>query len=209
MRKQTKLVAVLSAASLLAIGASMTAFAATPHWDQEDGEWVYLDRNGDKVAAEWKKSNGQWYYLDDDGYMAKDQLIEYGNYKYYVDANGVKVTNAWVSMDNDDLLDDEDVSTVWYYFDSKGKAVGCNTDEGAIKKLNYGDGQSAYFIFNNEGVMLSGWQRWSKTGEDQKLYYLGDENEGWARTGWQYLDIEGEDEIFGVDEEGNPFESEN
>src|SRR5699024_12702309 len=91
-------VAVLSAASLLAIGASMTAFAATPHWDQEDGEWVYLDRNGDKVAGEWKKSNGQWYYLDDNGYMAKDLLIEYNDNRYYVDANGVKVTNAWVSM---------------------------------------------------------------------------------------------------------------
>ena len=41
MRKQTKLVAVLSAAALMAIGASATAFAATAHWDQEDGEWVY------------------------------------------------------------------------------------------------------------------------------------------------------------------------
>ena len=47
MRKQAKFVAVLSAAALLAVGASMTAFAATPHWDMEDGEWVYLDRNGE------------------------------------------------------------------------------------------------------------------------------------------------------------------
>ena len=45
MRKQTKLVAVLSAAALLAIGASMTSFAAG--WTQEDGTWVYLDRDGD------------------------------------------------------------------------------------------------------------------------------------------------------------------
>ena len=45
MRKQTKLVAVLSAAALMAMGASMTAFA---DWSQEDGEWVYLDRNGDR-----------------------------------------------------------------------------------------------------------------------------------------------------------------
>ena len=34
MRKQTKLVAVLSAAALLAIGASMTSFAATG-WQEE------------------------------------------------------------------------------------------------------------------------------------------------------------------------------
>ena len=203
MRKQTKLVAVLSAASLLAIGASMTAFAATPHWDQEDGEWVYLDRNGDKVAGEWKKSNGQWYYLDDDGYMAKDMLIEYNDNRYYVDANGVKVTNAWVSMDNDDYLDDEDVSTVWFYFDGNGKAVGYGKDEGAIKKINYGDGSvSGYFIFNTDGVMLSGWQEW-----DGNTYYLGDENQGWALTGWQYLDTD--DELFdGGDDNGDPYEDE-
>ena len=203
MRKQTKLVAVLSAASLLAIGASMTAFAATPHWDQEDGEWVYLDRNGDKVAGEWKKSNGQWYYLDDNGYMAKDLLIEYNDNRYYVDANGVKVTNAWVSMDNDDYLDDEDVSTVWFYFDGNGKAVGYGEDEGEIKKINYGDGSvSGYFIFNTDGVMLSGWQDWK-----DNRYYLGDENEGWAATGWQYLDTD--DEVFDDgDDNGDPYEDE-
>ncbi len=205
MRKQTKLVAVLSAASLLAIGASMTAFAATPHWDQEDGEWVYLDRNGDKVAGEWKKSNGQWYYLDDNGYMAKDLLIEYNDNRYYVDANGVKVTNAWVSMDNDDYLDDEDVSTVWFYFDGNGKAVGYGSNEGKIKKVSYAGGNaSGYFIFNSDGVMLSGWQKW---GDDENLYYLGDENEGWARTGWQYLDTD--EEIFDEgDDNGDPYEEE-
>ena len=36
MRKQTKLVAVLSTAALLAIGASMTSFAAQG-WAEEDG----------------------------------------------------------------------------------------------------------------------------------------------------------------------------
>ena len=61
MRKQTKLVAVLSAAALFAIGASMTSFAAG--WAQEDGSWVYLDRDGDRVTEEWKKS-GSNYYLD-------------------------------------------------------------------------------------------------------------------------------------------------
>ena len=128
MRKQNKLVAVLSATALLAIGASMTSFADTPHWDMEDGEWVYLDKNGDKVTDEWKKSNGQWYYLNEDGVMAKDTLIDHNDDRYYVDATGAKVTNTWVSTDNDDLLDDEDINTVWFYFDAKGKATGYGTD---------------------------------------------------------------------------------
>ena len=46
MKKQTKLVAVLSTAALLAIGASMTSFAATG-WAEEDGTWVYYNRDGE------------------------------------------------------------------------------------------------------------------------------------------------------------------
>ncbi len=213
MRKQTKLVAVLSAAALMAIGASATAFADTAHWDMEDGEWVYLDRNGDKVTDEWKRSNGYWYYLDEDGYMARDQVIEDDDDKYYVDSNGVRVTNAWVSFDNDDLLDDDDMSeevdTVWMYFDSTGKALGCDTSNGEIKRLSYGDGLSGYFIFNEDGYMLSGWQRWSKSGDSEKLYYLGTQNEGWAYTGWQYLTIDPDIDAFsGINEDDDDYSDE-
>ncbi len=47
MRKQTKVVAVASAAALLAIGASMTSFAATG-WQEEDGVWYYYDNDGNR-----------------------------------------------------------------------------------------------------------------------------------------------------------------
>ena len=50
MRKQTKLVAVLSTAALLAIGASMTSFAATG-WAEEDGTWVYYNRDGERATC--------------------------------------------------------------------------------------------------------------------------------------------------------------
>ncbi len=210
MRKQTKLVAVLSAAALLAIGASMTSFAAAAHWDQQDGEWVYLDRNGDRVTDEWKKSNNQWYYLDADGFMAREQVIEDDDDKYYVDANGVRVTNAWVSMDNDDLLDDEDetdsIDTVWMYFGGTGKAVGCDTPNGEIKRLSYGDGQSGYFIFNEDGYMLSGWKKWKKDGSNTDLYYLGTQDQGWAHTGWQYLEVDPDLDAFsGIQEDDEEF----
>ena len=47
MRKQTKLVAVLSAAALLAMGASMTSFAAG--WEKDDaGVWHYYRNNGSR-----------------------------------------------------------------------------------------------------------------------------------------------------------------
>jgi len=206
MRKQTKLVAVLSAAALLAIGASMTSFAAAAHWDQQDGEWVFVDRNGDRMTDVWKKSNGQWYYLDSDGYMAKEQVIEDDDDKYYVDANGARVTNAWVSLDNDDLYDDSDdsesIDTVWMYFDATGKALGAGSDNGEIKRLPYGDNQSGYFIFDEDGYMLSGWKRWDKNNgqtSDGDLYYLGSQDEGWARTSFQWLEIDPDIPAFDFD----------
>ena len=88
MRKQTKLVAVLSTAALLAIGASMTSFAATG-WAEEDGTWVYYNRDGERATDQWKKSGNNWYWLDSNGEMAIDQLIEDGDNYYYVDINGV------------------------------------------------------------------------------------------------------------------------
>ena len=91
MRKQTKLVAVLSTAALLAIGASMTSFAAQG-WAEEDGTWVYYDKNGDKVNESWKKSGDNWYWLDDNGEMAVDTLVEDDDNYYYVNENGVMVT---------------------------------------------------------------------------------------------------------------------
>ena len=68
MRKQTKLVAVLSAAALLALGASMTSFAAG--WEKDEaGVWHFYDEDDELVTGEWKKDGGKWFYLDDDGDM--------------------------------------------------------------------------------------------------------------------------------------------
>uniref|UniRef100_UPI000A46C923 hypothetical protein n=1 Tax=Clostridium sp. NkU-1 TaxID=1095009 RepID=UPI000A46C923 len=100
MRKQTKLVAVLSTAALLALGASMSSFAATG-WQEENGTWVYYDKNGDTVTEKWAKSGDNWFWLNDDGEMGTDALVEYNDNYYYVDENGAMVTNKWVSIEND------------------------------------------------------------------------------------------------------------
>src|SRR5699024_3901229 len=76
-------------------------------------------------------------------------------------------------------------------------------------KLSYGDGATGYFIFNEDGYMLSGWQRWSKSGDSEKLYYLGGQNEGWARTGWQYLTIDPDIDAFsGINEDDDNYNDE-
>ena len=70
MRKQTKLVAALSATALLAVGASMTSFARG--WTEiGDGEYVYLDSDGERVTSEWRRSGSDYFFLDENGEIEK------------------------------------------------------------------------------------------------------------------------------------------
>ena len=125
MRKQTKVVAVASAAALLAIGGAMTSFAAQG-WVEEDGTWYYYDKDGNKVENEWKKSGDNWFYLDGEegGAMATDKIVvDDKDNTYYVDGNGVMVTNTWVKVVNEDQDDDDDPAEYrYYYMQSSGKA---------------------------------------------------------------------------------------
>ena len=160
MRKQTKLVAVLSTAALLAIGASMTSFAATG-WAEEDGTWVYYDRNGDKVTDKWAKSGNNWYYLDSNGEMAVDQLIEDGDNYYYVDVNGVMAANQWVAIDNEDAGDDDEPEHYWYYFQANGKALKQgDSDTVSLKTVN-----GKKYAFDEYGAMVA---EWSLDEDDEK-----------------------------------------
>ena len=191
MRKQTKLVAVLSAAALLAIGASMTSFAKG--WTEQDGEWVYLDSEGERVTQEWKKSGNNYYWLDEDGLMATEQIVEDNENIYYVDANGVRVKNQWVAVDNEDDVDvnGEEVEVLWYYFGDNGKAYRSEDTEFKKKTVAYAGGNGVFF-FDADGHMASGWIE-----HDSEKYYCGTENEGWAYTGWWLL--EPEDDLAGED----------
>ena len=174
MRRQTKLVAVLSAAALLALGASMTSFAAG--WEKdESGIWHYYDEDDELVTDEWKKDGGKWFYLDEDGDMLINDWVDDD---YYVGEDGAMLVNEWVKTYSDEDQDDPDEDGEhWYYFGSKGKKV---VDDD--KKIN---GKTYYF--NEDGEMLSGWQEIG--GES---YYLGTEDEGWrAESQWLWLEKSG------------------
>ena len=207
MRKQTKLVAVLSAAALLAMGASMTSFAATG-WTQEDGTWYYYAKDGSRVTDEWKKSNNLWFYLGDDGEMVTDQLIEDDDDYYYVNADGAMVSNAWVAVENEDAGDEDEPDQYWYYFQANGKAY-TGSDSSTTTKFKTINGKK--YSFDEEGRMLYGWvkdgerQTGDEDWEDAE-YYLGDENDGAMKTGWQLISITDEnwdedDDTFDEDQD--------
>ena len=177
MRKQTKLVAVLSAAALLAMGASMTSFAAG--WQKDDaGVWHYYDSDDEMVTGEWKKDGGKWFYLDDDGDMLTDSWVDDD---YYVGEDGAMLTNAWkYTMSDDDQDDPDEDGEHWYYFNNKGKKVTSGTNE--TKKIN-----GKTYCFNEDGEMQYGWQE-----IDGEGYYFGDENDGARKESqWMWLEKSG------------------
>ncbi|MDU3397564.1 MAG: argininosuccinate lyase [Clostridiales bacterium] len=193
MRKQTKLVAVLSTAALLAIGASMTSFAAQG-WAEEDGTWVYYTRDGERATDKWAKSGNNWYYLNSDGEMAVDTLIEDGDNYYYVDANGVMASNQWVAIENEDAGDNDEPDQNWYYFQANGKALtNGNNSKVALKTIN-----GKKYAFDDEGKMLWGWvsadsaEHIDNTDGDAFLtgdYYFGGSDDGAMTVGWLQMDI--------------------
>ena len=192
MRKQTKVVAVASAAALLAIGGAMTSFAAQG-WVEEDGTWYYYDKDGSRVEDEWKKSGDNWFWLDSEegGAMATDKLIEDDDKTYYVDANGVMVTNTWVKVVNEDQDDEDDpAEDHYYYMQSNGKAYKGSGDKVSKKTI---DGKQ--YAFDEDGIMLYGWVDEDGTmvndedGWADATYYFGSWEDGSMKTGWQKISV--------------------
>ena len=191
MRKQTKIAALISAAAVLSVGGAMTAFAATG-WQQENGTWVYYNRNEEKVTEQWQKSGDYWYYLDDNGEMAVDSLIDDNGDTYYVDVNGVMVTNRWVAVDNENAGDENEPNQWWYYFGANGKAYKRSdsaTGDVSLKTIN-----GKKYTFNTDGKMQYGWVKDGETQHDDNAwqdseYFFGDENDGSMAEGWKEIAI--------------------
>jgi len=191
MRKQTKIAALISAAAVLSVGGAMTAFAATG-WQQENGTWVYYNRNEEKVTEQWQKSGDYWYYLDDNGEMAVDSLIDDNDDTYYVDVNGVMVTNRWVAVDNENAGDENEPNQWWYYFGANGKAYKRNDSASGDVSLKTINGKK--YTFNTDGKMQYGWVKDGETQHDDNAwqdsqYYFGDENDGSMAEGWREIAI--------------------
>ena len=200
MKKQTKIVAVASAAAMLAIGASMTSFAATG-WVEEDGQWYYYDKDGNRVEDEWKKSGDNWYWLDseENGAMATDKLVEDDDDTYYVDANGVMVKNTWVKVVNEDQDDDDDPAEYrYYYMQNSGKAYKASDNSSSVKFKTI-DGKK--YAFDEDGKMLYGWinkddasLKTEDSDWEEATYYLGSWEDGSLKTGWQKVNVYDEEE---------------
>ena len=184
MRKQTKIAAVVSAAALLALGASITSFAAAKGtWMMVDGEWYCYDKNGDVYENTFCSSNGKEYYVGDDGMLVRSSWVEYDGDYYFVNSSGAKIVNDWRLTTP---YEDEDADEEWFYFQSTGKRAD-------NKKILY---KGSTFFFDADGKMLTGWvtadgdqvvneENSINTSTTSPTYYC-DETGARVESGWVY-----------------------
>ena len=181
MRKQTKIAAVVSAAALLALGASITSFAAAKGtWMMVDGEWYCYDKNGDVYENTFCSSNGKEYYVGDDGMLVRSSWVEYDGDYYFVNSSGAKIVNDWRLTTP---YEDEDADEEWFYFQSTGKRAD-------NKKILY---KGSTFFFDADGKMLTGWvtadgtQVVNEENEIDKNYtFFCDETGARVESAWVY-----------------------
>ena len=175
MKKQTHILAVMSAAAFMTLVPALTGhltpvFAAGCGWEEENGSMVYYDEDGDLVTDSWRKENDGWYYLDEDGHISFNQMID----DYYVGSDGKMVKNTWMELANEEDMDSPEApASFWYYFGNDGKAITSNW-------LKQNDN---WYYFNESGHMATG-----KVYIDGSWYYMGEENDGTMKTGWIKLE---------------------
>lgn len=183
MKKHVKVMAVLSASALMAVFAPSfmnhsdisEVYAAQSGWTEENGGWVYYDSDGYLLTDTWKKDGDFWYYLDSDGMRAYNMQVD----EYYVGEDGKRVSNTWVSFENEDYsYGDDEPETYWYYYGRDGKM--------SVSRWVKIDGNSYYF--NEDGHMMTG-----AVTIDGANYYLGEEDDGVMKTGWILLEDETND----------------
>lgn len=154
-------------------------------WNNDSGEWTYLDSDNQVMRNVWKKSKENWFYLSSDGRMKKNEIFRLGNAIYYVDSDGKMVQNSWILIDQS-ITQADDFEEGWYFFGSNGKAFQRNNN--SFKKTINGNS----YVFDENGLMVTGWI--NKEGQPveesadafvEGLYYAGED--GALLTG-QWLD---------------------
>lgn len=201
--RNTRLPQIFAAAAMMMALSAAPAFAAGG-WQMEQGQWVYLDRNGNKVTETWKKNaaGDHWYYLKEDGYMAVSQRIDDGEDNYYVNSSGAMVKNEWRLLEDDSDNGAYPDGNCWYYFNGSGKAVKNTSGKTKLTTIN-----GKKYAFDEEGKMLYGWVSEDGTmlmeddGWTEGVYYFGAPEDGAAViNGWKRIEVddpEGDSEADG------------
>lgn len=194
MRKANFCYAVLAASAVLALGSAFTASAA--EWQMAEGEWVYVQNNGEYLKDAWKQDGDLYYYLGSDGYMVRNTLLEDDDNYYYLNSAGVMTTNAWKYIQNPEWQGDNLVGEgSWYYFGPNGKAI--KSDGEKAKVYDVGNQK---FVFDSYGRMMTGWVTEGGEYVEEEddwasgMYYANGEGDGSVVTNaWVYIAVRDEE----------------
>ena len=184
MRKQNKLIVVLSASALLAIGGSIPSLASEG-WVNENGIWVYYNNDGERAAEEWKKSGDHWFWLDENGEMATDRLIEDDDdYWYYADGDGNLYANTIKTINGKK-----------YAFNENGQMIDGLVFlemDGSSDILSVIDPEDTYDTEDAFNEFVTGIAAEEIREGTIRCYYFGDEDDGAMKTGSEDVEIDGE-----------------
>ncbi len=157
---------------------TITAYAASGTWKQQNGNWYYVLSSGSN-ATYWNEIDGYWYYFNGSGVMQTGWLKDSsGKYFYLRPAKsgsypmGSMVT-GWLEIDSK-----------WYYF-SPSKTASLSKGQMVTywQQIN-----GEWYYFTGNGNMNTGW---FKDGSDNYFYLRptksGNHPIGSAVTGWLQL----------------------
>lgn len=133
-------------------------------WYTSNGKKYYLHDNSAAYQNEWLKADGKWYYFQSDSTMATNTWID----NYYVDASGVwipnkeKPTDKWITSGN----------RKWY-----------RHADGSYTKNDWELINGKYYRFDNDGWMVTGWQKIGNV-----TYYMDKTTGERYGEGWHWID---------------------
>lgn len=85
--KRSRKIAALALAAVMALGSTMSSFAAQWHYvGPENWKWWYEHDDGSWTANDWEQIDGSWYHFDENGYLDVGWRIFSGEYYYMTDA---------------------------------------------------------------------------------------------------------------------------
>lgn len=150
-------------------------------WLHTNGIWYYLQSNG-AMAHGWQYINNSWYYLNSDGSRLGQGWHWIGTSCYYIYSSGIMAANTWING---------------YYVDSLGawipefsqKAQWLNNGgrwwyrhaDGSYTRSNWEKINGKWYLFDNSGWMLTGWQKVHDT-----WHYLNS-NGDMLEQGWHWI----------------------
>lgn len=86
MRRNGKKIATLVLAVVMALGCTMSSFAAQWHYvGPENWQWWYEHDDGSWTVNDWEQINGSWYHFDESGYLDVGWHRYDGEYYYLAD----------------------------------------------------------------------------------------------------------------------------